>query len=301
MNRLFLIPLILTSLLEADYPGKDTISEDQVVSINYDLENPDKIYELPNALHEISGITEMTSSVIACIQDENGIIFFYDLGKEKIDHESWFYKNGDYEGATRIDKTLYILRSDGGLFEVTGYESETANTNFYSTGVPSYNIEGLCSDRHGNRLLLGPKGEVAYEAEDRTKRYIFAFDLVKKQLIRSPVFVFDTKILEKFASDNHLKVPVKHKKKGKKGEPDLEFRISEIGINPVTNKLFILSGTEHMLYVFDMKGKIEFMEKLDPDLYTQPEGLTFLKNGDMLISNESRGKKPTIVRCNFLR
>jgi hypothetical protein len=41
------------------------------------------------------------------------------------------------------------------------------------------------------------------------------------------------------------------------------------------------------------------MEKLDDDLFNQPEGLTFLSNGDMLISNESKNKPPTIVRCNF--
>jgi len=60
-----------------------------------------------------------------------------------------------------------------------------------------------------------------------------------------------------------------------------------------------LSGMEHLLMVFNLHGKIEYMEKLDHDIYNQPEGLTFLNNGDMLISNESKNKKPTIVRCNF--
>ena len=50
-----------------------------VVAINYNLSKPDKIYILPPALKEVSGITGTDASSIACIQDENGIIFIYDL------------------------------------------------------------------------------------------------------------------------------------------------------------------------------------------------------------------------------
>ena len=91
------------------------------------------------------------------------------------------------------------------------------------------------------------------------------------------------------------------KKKDEK-KPIIEFRPSAIGIHPLTNKLFVVSGMEKLLFVFDMSGNIEFIEKLDPDIFNQPEGITFLKNGDMLISNEDKkNNKPTIVRFNYLR
>lgn len=279
----------------------DKAKINRVIPIKYDLSHPDKIYKLSHSFHEISGITEMDASTIACIQDENGILFFYDLVKEKIKNLSYFYQNGDYEGITRAGKTIYVLRSDGGLFEITGYESETAKTEYYSTGIPSVNIEGLCYDQNATRLLIGPKGMVGEKSENKNRRFIYAFDLKSKKQDKNPVFIFDLKAIKKFAMDNNIKVPMKQDKKNKKEEPDIEFRISEIGINPVTKKLYVLSGMEQLLFVFDMKGNIEYIERLDPDLYNQPEGIAFLNNGDMLISNESKNKEPTIVRCNYLK
>ena len=88
-------------------------------------------------------------------------------------------------------------------------------------------------------------------------------------------------------------------KKGEKEKPDIKFRISALGIQPITNRLFAISGMEHMLFVFDMNGKIEYLGKLDHKLFTQPEGITFMKNGDMLISNEGRNDFATILRFNF--
>ena len=155
--------------------------------------------------------------------------------------------------------------------------------------------------QNADRLLIGPKGKVGEESENKNRRFIYAFDLKSKKLDKNPVFVFDLKAIKKFAMDNDIKVPMKHGKKNDKKEPDIEFRISEIGINPVTKKLYVLSGMEQLLFVFDMKGNIEYIERLDPDLYNQPEGIAFLNNGDMLISNESKNKKPTIVRCNYLK
>ena len=94
---------------------------------------------------------------------------------------------------------------------------------------------------------------------------------------------------------------MKNGKKGHKKIPDLELRPSAIGIHPFTNKLFVLSGMEHILYVFNTNGNIEYIEKLDPGLFIQPEGITFLKNGDMLISNEGRNNRATILRFNYLQ
>ena len=92
---------------------------------------------------------------------------------------------------------------------------------------------------------------------------------------------------------------MKSGRKGDKKDPDIEFRPSAIGIHPLTNKLFLLSGMEKLLFVFNMNGETEYIEKLDPELFPQPEGITFLKNGDMLISNENN--KPTILKFNYLK
>ena len=291
-------------LLLSMFPdAKQTEKKDviQINAINYNLSNPDKIYHLPHGLHEISGITELDASSIACIQDEFGILYIYDLKKEEIKEQYYFHHDGDYEGITRVSNTVYILRSDGKLFEVANYKLGKVETVSYDTGIPANNNEGLCYDSEGNRLLIAPKGQVGKKSETRDLRYIYAFDLNTKKLKSKPVFVFDLSIIKKFALENKINVPIDKGKSGDKNKPVIEFRTSAIGIHPITNKLYVLSGMEQLLLVFDMKGNIEYMEKLDPDLYNQPEGITFLSNGDMLISNESKKKKPFIVRCNYLK
>jgi len=291
-------------LLMSVFPyAKQTEKKDvmQIRTINYNLSNPDKIYHLPHGLHEISGITELDASSIACIQDEFGILYIYDFKKEEIKEQYYFHHDGDYEGIARVSNSVYILRSDGKLFKVPNYKSGNEETVSYDTGLPSNNNEGLCFDSAGNRLLIAPKGQVGKKSENKDLRYIYGFDLKSKRLKSKPVFVFDLSVIKKFALENKINVPIDRGKKGNKNEPVIEFRTSAIGINPIINKLFVLSGMEQLLLVFDMKGNIEYMEKLDPDLYNQPEGITFLSNGDMLISNESKKKKPSIVRCNYLK
>jgi len=88
-------------------------------------------------------------------------------------------------------------------------------------------------------------------------------------------------------------------KKQIKEKPDIKLQISALGIHPITNRLFVLSGPEQILFVFDMTGKIEYLERLNKELFPQPEGITFLKNGDMLVSNEGRGNLATMVRFNY--
>ena len=48
-----------------------------------------------------------------------------------------------------------------------------------------------------------------------------------------------------------------------------------------------------------MNGNIEYLERLDKDLFTQPEGITFMKNGDMFISNEGGKAEATLIRFNY--
>ena len=269
--------------------------------IGYNLSNPDKTIILPHILTEISGVTVIDSASVACVQDENGIVFIYDLSRNEIKKQITFHTHGDYEGITRVDNTIYVLRSDGVLFKILNYESSDLITEIFSTGIRARENEGLCYDLKNNRLLIATKSNIGDGPEYEKKRPVYGFDFSSGAIMKEPVFDFDLSVIKRFVSDNNSVLKTKRKKKAQAKAPDFKFRPSAIGIHPLTNKLFVLSSIDHMLFVFDMNGTIEYSEKLNPELFNMPEGITFFKNGDMLISNEGKDKYPTILRFNYDR
>lgn len=49
-----------------------------------------KTFELPESLKEVSGISHIDDSKLACIQDEKGSIYIYDLNLESVTREIQF-------------------------------------------------------------------------------------------------------------------------------------------------------------------------------------------------------------------
>jgi hypothetical protein len=242
-------------------------------------------------------MTETDASTIACIQDEHGLVFFYDINKDQITRQLVFGSEGDYEDIVRVDKTLYVMRSDELLIEIRDFNSDNFRSASYSTRIPGTNTEGLCYDRKNNRLLIVPKEISDDNPENKDKRFIYGFDLGSKKLIKGAVLRLNIPVIEKFALENDIKVPMKGNKGDK--EPDIKLKISAICIHPISDRLYVLSGAERLLLVFDVNGNIEYLERLDKDLFTQPEGITFMKNGDMFISNEGRNAEGTLIRFNY--
>ncbi len=280
-------------------PHKSKKSDLNAMTIGYNLSAPDRVYILPDELQEISGITELDSSKIACIQDEREIVYIYDLERNQILSQTDYGFDGDYEEITRVGKSFYILRSDGMLSEINNFESAKVKRSTYTTGIPYKDNEGLCYDQKNDRLLITPKETPGKGSGENGKRFIYGFSLTLKKLIQEPVFSIELSDIDSFAIANKVKVPMKDKKKGNKREPDIKFKISAIDVHPITGRLFLLSSIDKLLFVFNMNNKIEYMASLNPGLFKQPEGITFMKNGDMYISNEGKKKSPTLVRFNY--
>jgi uncharacterized protein YjiK len=265
----------------------------------YDLTTPDAIFVLPDTLREVSGLTYLDTERFACIQDENGILFIYNVLKNKLEGQYTFHFDGDYEGIARVNKTIYVLRSDGTLFEIPDYESKDFRMNAYVTGIPANNNEGLCYDPDYKRLLIASKGKIGKGSEYKDKRVIYGFDLNTKTLTKDPLFDFNLQAIKQFALHHKINLPAKTKKKGKKTEPEIKFRTSAISIHPLTNRLYLLSASDHLLFIFNMDGKLEHIEPLNPKIFNKAEGITFFENGDMFITNEGQDKRPTLLRFNY--
>lgn len=225
-------------------------------------------WDLPVVLKEVSGIASIDSVRFACVQDEVGSIFIYNIATSTIQEEIPFAPAGDYEGITLVNDTAWVLRADGKLFEVsTLYSKTTAITEFSTPLTVNHNVEGLCYDKNNNRLLL-----VIKNAEPGSKTYkgIYAFDLATKTMAAEPVF----------------KIEVRQELKTGNKKRIFEIMPSEIAIHPQTRDMYITDGRNSSLLIMNTAGGIKTLFDLNSKDFHQPEGITFHTNGEMFISNE---------------
>ncbi len=266
-------------------------------SYAYDFHSPKSTIILPDTLREISGVTCIDSLTLGCIQDENGILFIYDLVNREIKNQFTFEMDGDYEGLARVNNDMYVLRSDGAVFEINNFQSPNYSTTTHQTQIPAPNNEGFCYDKANNRLLIGCKGKLGKGKEFKDLRAIYGFDLNEKIISEKPVFEFNVKDLKEYAEKHNLDISYKEKKNSK--EPDIKFMISGLCIHPITKELYILSAADHLLFVYDMKGQLKHMEVLKKHLFNKAEGLAFTPDGSLYISNEGQDKHPTLLEFNY--
>jgi hypothetical protein len=66
----------------------------------------------------------------------------------------------------------------------------------------------------------------------------------------------------------------------------IRIRPSALVIHPISKKLYVLTATGFILCIYN-EGKLEDVIRLNPVLFNKAEGITFMKNGDMIISNEA--------------
>ena len=243
-------------------------------------------WEMPKELDEISGITWVGENQIACVQDEEGIIFIYDLVSNAVEKKVNFSKAGDYEGIAVVDSTAYVLRSDGELFEVINYMSDNFEVNTHNTPFSGKNnMESLTIDRENNRLLLMPKDN----------------DLKNTDILGIYAFNLDTKKVEENAviSVKHNDPIFKNKKKDDDGETKNAINPADIAINPVNGNLYILEGKKPQLLIVDPKGKTVKLYNLIQDTFNQPEGIIFSPEGTMYISNEGKNGTANIMEVEL--
>ena len=236
------------------------------------------LFKLNKSLKEVSGLALLNDKEILAHNDEEGIVYTlkftnFDLtGKLNIGDEK---VQKDFEGIAVVKDSVYMVTSNGVIFNFNHLtKTETADFNIYKTSLKIENdVEGLCYDKITNSLLLACKNEPGMgNANSRT---IYSFNLKKMSLERNPRFVISLKeLMQKFGFK--------------------DFAPSGIEINPVNGNFFVLSSNPPSIIELNPQGKILAATRLNPKINPQPEGITFLKDGTMLISDEGQKKSGTI-------
>jgi len=230
-------------------------------------------WELPSVLREISGIAWLDKDKVAAVQDENGVIFIYDLKQKSVTKEIAFAGGGDYEGLAINGKDAYVLRSDGTIFEIKDYASDGREVATYDTRFNSdNNMETLEFDKGNNRLLIAPKD---HDPNSDRSKGVYVFSLEDKKVFSEADFIIDMgdRKLKRFRENNLWKT----------------FRPSDLAIHPKTNEIYVLEGAKPKLLILDADGTPKNAYTLGENLFPQPEGITFAPDGRLYIASE--GKK----------
>lgn len=296
--RVTILFLFILSLFHFSFISNFGGNEDHLD--HYQFSNPSAFYTLPDTLYEISGLTDIDSAHIGCVQDEKGMIFLYNLYNAQIESHSTFYIDGDYEGITKVRKDMWVLRSDGFLFRVKDYKNNKSTVrDSFDTHIPINNNEGLCFDEKNNMLLIAAKGKIKESKETRDLRFVYGFRLDSLLMIDTAILVIDINDISTKMAEKKIKLPQTSTKSGEIKDGKLKFMPSSIAIHPINDGFYILSAVDGLLVIFNRNGNVEDVCLLSRELFPKPEGLTFLPNGDMFISNEGKGGEPTLLRFNY--
>jgi uncharacterized protein YjiK len=258
-----------------------------------------KLYPVPKELMEISGISFVNDHTIVAIQDEEGILYFYDLNRKEISRKYEFWKGKDYEDLAVVGNDLWIVNSSGALYELKNFQGTPTKPNVYKTVLKEENnIEGLAYDKKNNRLLLAVKD---YGLDgNKEQKDIYAFDLKTKTLDTKAAYSIKISEIEAFFKGDKIEEVSKKILKAV-GNQNLNevFRTSALSFHPQTGELYVLSSLNNIVAVLNTQGSITKILELDGKEFIQPEGLAFTNDGRLFISNEGKGKQANIIEIKY--
>lgn len=245
----------------------------EMMSPPYDFLEPDKVFDLPELLREVSGIAKAGDGRLYLVQDELGAVFEFDTAKEEVTGMSRFADVGDFEDVATDGQNVYVLRSDGVVFSFEpgnhGILPEQAMIPVQST-----DIEGLFYDVSKNRLLLASKNEPVNDSDDL--RLVYSLkpdDLYNPEvLLRISMSEINQMLVDNFPQLARL-------------DKTFEFNPSAIAVHPLTGEIYVLSASDRLLAIYH-NLQLKSVFPLPAEMYYKPEGLAFTPGGDLYIASE---------------
>ncbi len=250
----------------------------------YDLSHPQKQFDLNDSLKEVSGLAWLGANQLGMIQDEEGLLFCFDILQEKLVNVEEFGPRGDYEGIACDDSIVYTLESNGRIRRfVLGQEAEATR---HAADIPiGSDAEGLEWDAKQRLLLIACKEPAQKGKAGKPLRQIYAFDPQADTTSAKPAYVFALPQLAAFGQQHPELILSKFDPEKKRS-----FMPSGIAIHPLTQDVYVLTATGRALMVVDTSQTLRALQALPKELYPQPEGICFGLDGTLYLSTEGKSK-----------
>lgn len=267
--QIFIVILVILLVVFACFPKKKA----KEYASRYDIDKPNNRMEMPQNLKEISGLSFYKDNQLACVNDEKGTVFIYDLASHKVIETIDIGKNGDYEGIEVVDDEIFIMKSNG---KIKGFKiSDGSERKIDCSDKDVKEYEGLSYHPQTRSLLLVTKEK---DKDKNDKKTIYAYSLT-------------TEKFSKYLTINEDMI------KGNDGKKT--FAPSGIAVHPITGEIFIVSSQGKKLLILSPEGEKNTLIELDPETFVQPEGICFTPNGDLYISSEGTDSNGYILKFSY--
>ncbi|MFH1196259.1 MAG: SdiA-regulated domain-containing protein [bacterium] len=245
----------------------------------YNFSSSSRQIVLPKKLKEISGLDVNINGNLFGHTDEDGTIYqidpvsgkilkSFEIGKKKIKE--------DFEDITIVGDDFYLVTSGGDIYKFKeGKDKEEVNFTVFRTPLKDkYDVEGICFDHATNSLLLACKD---YAGKDyKGNRAVYSFSLKDKKLADKPRFLLPIKRFEKESQTDR-------------------FQPSAITNHTASGNFLILSGKGLLLVEISKDGKILGEVDLKSKYHKQPEGIAFMPDKSIVISDEGLNGNATLT------
>ena len=267
------------------YSGIITSQETSI----YDLGAPTRKVELGESLRELSGIACYKGQICA-IQDEKGRIYFLDPDSGVIIHEDKFWGKGDFEDIAIVGDRVFVIKSNGNIYESDINSIDEEMTKKYDLGFDSdWNFEGMTYDEANNGLLITAKRK-----SSASEKEIYLVPLDNMYLVIKPIHVI--KHSELSSRVERSKKSWSDKLAASLGDLTYSFNPSAISIHPIDGEIYVVSSPVPQLAIYSPDWELRKVILLDPDMYKQPESICFDSAGNLYIGNEGRNSKANILK-----
>ncbi len=242
---------------------------------SYDFLKPERTYEMPEILKEISGIAIANDSTLYCIQDETGIIFKYNTKREELSGMLRFTDKGDFEDISIKNDSVFALRSDGTVFYFNHIKFN-GKVNQIVVPLNCMNIEGLYYNPSDHMLYISCKDPLFNDYGALKTIYRLSIDnLINPQI----ALTINLEEINKMVTEKYPAIKTNK----------LQFNPSAIAVHPQTNDIYVLSASNRLLAIFT-DSRLTQIYPLPAEIYYKPEGLAFTTDGNLYISSEGMKK-----------
>jgi uncharacterized protein YjiK len=269
--------------------------------LRQELDHPDSAtdapiarWEMPEVLKEISGLVLTRDGRLLTHNDSRGKVFEVDYRRGVLVKEFTLGPpdpHGDFEAITIVGDTVFLLASDGILYEFAeGAKGKSVPYTVQDTGLGDRcEFEGLAYDSTVKSLLLACK-----KVHDKTLKdslVIFRWPIAPtKDTAKAKTKQQDVK-------PSYLAVPMA-RIIGSNGWTDLHP--SDITIDPFNGDYVLVASREKALFEITPAGAVVFARPL-PTGHEQAEGVAITRDSILIISDEAKGGPAVITLYRWRR